>query len=65
MGTQLLAQGLESGECGMLWNVERPDVVRGVHEAYRQAGCRLITTNTFGERPRPWAVTTWRRAWRS
>lgn len=31
----------------MLWNVEHPEIVKGVHEAYRQAGCRLITTNTF------------------
>jgi len=48
MGTQLLAKGLASGECGMLWNAECADKVRGVHEAYRQAGCDLITTNTFG-----------------
>jgi len=48
MGTQLLARGLTSGECGMLWNIEKPDAVRAVHEAYRQAGCDLITTNSFG-----------------
>lgn len=48
MGTQLLARGLGAGECGMLWNIERPEEVRNVHEAYRQAGCSLITTNTFG-----------------
>lgn len=47
MGTELLANGLGSGECGTLWNVERPEIVRGVHEAYRKAGCNLITTNTF------------------
>ena len=47
MGTQLLAKGLAGGECGMLWNAERPEMVRGVHEAYRQVGCDLITTNTF------------------
>jgi len=48
MGTQLFAAGLGSGDCGMLWNVERADVVRGVHAAYRNAGCDLITSNTFG-----------------
>ena len=48
MGTQLLASGLDSGECGMLWNSEHPEKVRGVHQAYRQAGCDFITTNTFG-----------------
>ena len=35
MGTQLLARGLGSGDCGMLWNVDRHDAVLSVHEAYR------------------------------
>jgi 5-methyltetrahydrofolate--homocysteine methyltransferase len=48
MGTQLLARGLTSGECGMVWNVERPGDVGGIHLAYRNAGCDLITTNSFG-----------------
>ena len=48
MGTQLLARGLGSGECGMLWNVNRPADVGGIHLAYRNAGCDLITTNSFG-----------------
>ena len=48
MGTQLLARGLASGECGMSWNVTRPGDVGGIHLAYRNAGCDLITTNSFG-----------------
>lgn len=48
MGTQLFARGLMPGTCGELWNVERPDAVEAIHRAYRQAGCDLITTNTFG-----------------
>ena len=48
MGTQLFARGLTSGACGMLWNVERPGDVGGIHLAYRNAGCDLITTNSFG-----------------
>lgn len=48
MGTQLLARGLAGGECGMLWNVNRAADVRAVHDAYRSAGCDLITTNSFG-----------------
>ncbi|MDD5260374.1 MAG: homocysteine S-methyltransferase family protein [Methylacidiphilales bacterium] len=48
MGTQLLARGLTSGECGMLWNVDRSDDIQAVHDAYRHAGCDLITTNSFG-----------------
>lgn len=48
MGTQLLARGLPGGECGMAWNVARPDDVAAIHRAYRAAGCDLITTNSFG-----------------
>ena len=53
MGTLLQDRGLEDGGAGELWNVERPDVVRDVHEAYASAGARILTTNTFGgTRPR-------------
>ena len=48
MGTQLMARGLASGACGMLWNLDRPGDVGGIHLAYRNAGCDLITTNSFG-----------------
>jgi len=48
MGTQLLARGMAPGECGMLWNVDRAGDVKYVHDAYRSAGCDLITTNSFG-----------------
>jgi 5-methyltetrahydrofolate--homocysteine methyltransferase len=48
MGTQLLARGLAGGECGLTWNVNRPGDVGGIHLAYRNAGCDLITTNSFG-----------------
>jgi len=48
MGTQLFARGLTPGSCGMLWNIERPGDVGGIHLAYCDAGCDLITTNSFG-----------------
>jgi methionine synthase I (cobalamin-dependent) len=32
----------------MVWNVERSGDVGGIHLAYRNAGCDLITTNSFG-----------------
>ena len=48
MGTQLLARGLKSGDCGMAWNLERPEEVGAIHQAYRKAGCQLFTTNSFG-----------------
>ena len=32
----------------MTWNLDRPGDVGGIHLAYRNAGCDLITTNSFG-----------------
>ncbi len=53
MGTLLQDNGLDDGGAGELWNVDRPDVIRGCHEAYAAAGARILTTNTFGgTRPR-------------
>ncbi|MEU5940156.1 methionine synthase [Micromonospora sp. NPDC047548] len=54
MGTMLHAadltlddfEGLEG--CVEILNVSRPDVVRGVHEAYLEAGADCVETNTFG-----------------
>ena len=54
MGTMLQAadpslddfQGLEG--CNEILNVTRPDIVRGVHDAYFAAGVDCVETNTFG-----------------
>ena len=51
IGTQLQLAGLAPGGCGELWNVERPDVVAGVHRAYADAGAEALLTNTFGGSP--------------
>jgi 5-methyltetrahydrofolate--homocysteine methyltransferase len=48
MGTMLFEAGLTSGDSPERWNLERPDVVREVHRAYRVAGARILLTNTFG-----------------
>ena len=40
--------GLSDGGCGELWNVERADDVRRIHEEYVDAGAKFVTTNTFG-----------------
>jgi 5-methyltetrahydrofolate--homocysteine methyltransferase len=48
MGTMLFEAGLTSGDSPERWNLERPDVIRGVHRAYRAAGSRILLTNTFG-----------------
>jgi 5-methyltetrahydrofolate--homocysteine methyltransferase len=53
MGTLLQDSGLEDGGAGELWNVDRPDAVREIHERYAAAGATFLTTNTFGgTRPR-------------
>ncbi|WP_438938478.1 homocysteine S-methyltransferase family protein [Amycolatopsis orientalis] len=54
MGTALQAHdlglddfaGLEG--CNEILDVTRPDVVRGVHRGYLEAGADLVETNTFG-----------------
>ncbi len=48
MGTQLFARGLMSGDSPEPWNVDHPDRVQSVHDAYVEAGSDIILTNTFG-----------------
>lgn len=54
MGTMLQAAepSLEDFEghegCNELLNVTRPDIVRGVHDAYLEVGVDAVETNTFG-----------------
>ena len=49
MGTELLRRGVPTPL--PLWsapaNVERPEVVESIHRDYVEAGCRLLSTNTF------------------
>ncbi len=48
MGTMLFEAGLKFGDPPEVWNISHPDVVRGVHRGYIDAGSKLILTNTFG-----------------
>ena len=48
MGTMLFASGLGHGGAPELWNVEQPERVAAVHQAYLEAGSRILLTNTFG-----------------
>ena len=48
MGTMLQEGGLKPGGCPELMNLEQPDVVQKIHEAYIEAGATMIETNTFG-----------------
>src|SRR6266540_1771780 len=48
MGTSLVEAGIPVDDCFELLNVEQPDLVRGVHRGFVQAGARIVLTNTFG-----------------
>jgi len=48
MGTQLIARGVEVGKCNDYLNIESPDIVADIHQAYFKAGCDAVITNTFG-----------------
>ena len=48
MGTMLQEAGLNDGGAPELWNVEKPEEIEKILEAYASAGARFITTNTFG-----------------
>ena len=48
MGTMLQAAGLQAGETPELLCLSDPDAVTQIHAAYVEAGCEVITTNTFG-----------------
>jgi 5-methyltetrahydrofolate--homocysteine methyltransferase len=54
MGTMLQAADLSIDDfaglegCNEVLNVTRPDVVRGIHDAYFAAGSDAVETNTFG-----------------
>lgn len=51
MGTMLQNHGLAPGACPELMNVEHPEAVQSIHEAYIEAGATIIETNTFGAAP--------------
>lgn len=48
MGTMLHERGIGFDECFDELNLTRPELVQEVHQAYLQAGARIIETNTFG-----------------
>src|SRR6266496_64890 len=48
MGTLLYAKGIFINRCYDELNVSQPDLIRGLHHEYLQAGAEVIETNTFG-----------------
>lgn len=60
MGSMLQEAGLPEGLLPDLWNLQNPKAVQNIHRQYLEAGCRLITTNTFGcsrQKLAPYGVT--------
>jgi len=47
-GTLLYAKGIFINRCYDELNVSQPDMIRGLHHEYLQAGAEIIETNTFG-----------------
>jgi homocysteine S-methyltransferase len=48
MGTLLYSKGIFINRCYDELNLSQPDLIRGVHHDYLQAGAEIIETNTFG-----------------
>ncbi len=48
MGTLLYAKGIFINRCYDELNLSQPDLIRGIHHDYLQAGAEVIETNTFG-----------------
>src|SRR5579864_5918809 len=48
MGTLLYAKGIFINRSYDELNLSQPDLIRGVHRDYLQAGAEIIETNTFG-----------------
>ena len=51
-GTNLFDMGLTSGDAPDMWNLEKPDNIRGLHQSFVDAGSDIILTNTFGSNGR-------------
>ena len=47
-GTLLYSKGVFINQCYDELNLSQPDLIRGLHHEYLQAGAEIIETNTFG-----------------
>jgi len=48
MGTLLYAKGIFINRCYDELNLSQPELIRGIHHEYLQAGAEIIESNTFG-----------------
>ena len=51
MGTALQAVWDSKGRSGEFLNIEQPEIIKQIHIDYLNAGCDIVTTNTFGANP--------------
>ena len=51
IGSLLFVKGLNPGDCPERFNIEHPEVLTEIAQAYLQAGADIIQTNTFGASP--------------
>jgi len=65
MGTLLYAKGIFINRCYDELNLSQPELIRGVHHDYLQAGAEIVETNTFGAMAMTQAVLPQFRARRS
>ncbi len=47
MGTMIYSHGIPLSQCFDQLNVTQPELIRGIHRAYVEAGAEAIETNTF------------------
>ena len=51
MGTMIQASGVTDFVIPEDLSITRPDVIRAIHRKYLDAGCHVLTANTFGANP--------------
>ncbi len=48
MGTELIRYGFPKGTCPEIWNTDKPEIVKKIHQSYFDAASDVVTTNSFG-----------------
>jgi 5-methyltetrahydrofolate--homocysteine methyltransferase len=51
IGSLLFEKGLNPGDCPERFNLEKPEILSEIAQAYLQVGADIIQTNTFGASP--------------
>ncbi|MBD3413660.1 MAG: hypothetical protein GF421_04410 [Candidatus Aminicenantes bacterium] len=48
MGSELIKKGFTSGLPPESWNVDKPEIIKSIHQRYFDAGSDAVLTNSFG-----------------